>query len=167
MKTAKVYMVRKHSDFEEVKTLCKKYAHEAEEVLIEETVSLPQVWDEALCQRPLDNYIFLFSKGGYDDFGRRKVVAIKCLGKPTLYVEPSGSSYCRYMGVENYDEITLNHKISMPMVYNHAIRVLDRLDRRLSKFNTPAQPLKYKYEINRLAHKLEQMVTKYKSLEQE
>ena len=66
-----------------------------------------------------------------------------------------------------YDEITPNHKISMPMVYNHAMRVLAKLDRRLSRLNTPALPIKYKYEINRLAHKLEQMVAKYKSLEQE
>ena len=101
METVKVYMVRKPSDFEEVKTLCKKYAHEAEEVLIEETINLPLVWYEALYQCPLDNYIFLSGKGGYDGFGHRKVVAIKCLGKPTLYVDPSGSSYCRYMGVEN------------------------------------------------------------------
>ena len=69
--------------------------------------------------------------------------------------------------MKNYNDIPPNYKISMPMVYNHAIRVLDRLDRRLSRLNTPAQPLKYKYEINRLAHKLEQMVAKYKSLEQE
>ena len=64
-----------------------------------------------------------------------------------------------------YKDIPANHKISMPMVYNHAIRVLDRLDRRLSRINTPALPLKYKYEINRLAHKLEQMIAKYKALE--
>ena len=101
MKTVKVYMVRKPSDLDEVKTLCKKYEHEAEDILIEETVYLPLVWYEALCQRPLDNYIFLSGKGGYDDAGHRKVVAIKCDGKPTLYVDPSGSSYCRYMGVEN------------------------------------------------------------------
>ena len=69
--------------------------------------------------------------------------------------------------MKTYDEIMPNHKISMPMVYNHAIGVLDRLDRRLSRLNTPAQPLKYKYEINRLAHKLEQMVAKYKALEKE
>ena len=69
--------------------------------------------------------------------------------------------------MKNYDDIPPNHKISMPMVYNHAIRVLDRLDRRLSRLNTPAQPLKYKYEINRLAHKLEQMIAKYKALEKE
>ena len=53
------------------------------------------------------------------------------------------------------------------MVYNHAVRVLDRLDRRLSRITTPAQPLKYKYEINRLAHKFEQMVARYKLCENE
>ena len=66
-----------------------------------------------------------------------------------------------------YEDIPPNRKISMPMVYNHAIRVLDRLDRRLSRLNTPAQPLKYKYEINRLAHKLEQMGARYKAIEKE
>ena len=69
--------------------------------------------------------------------------------------------------MKNYNDIPPNYKISMPMVYNHAIRVLDRLDRRLSRLNTPARPLKYKYEINRLAHKLEQMVARYKALEKE
>ena len=69
--------------------------------------------------------------------------------------------------MKTYDEIMPNHKISIPMVYNHAVRVLDRLDRRLSRLNTPAQPLKYKYEINRLAHKLEQMGARYKAIEKE
>ena len=69
--------------------------------------------------------------------------------------------------MKNYNDIPPNYKISMPMVYNHAIRVLDRLDRRLSRLNTPAQPLKYKYEINRLAHKLEQMIARYKAIEKE
>lgn len=64
-----------------------------------------------------------------------------------------------------YDEITPNHKISMPMVYNHAMRVLAKLDRRLGRVSAPTQPLKYKHEINRLTHKLEQMAAKYKTLE--
>ena len=69
--------------------------------------------------------------------------------------------------MKTYDEIMPNHKISVPMVYNHAVRVLDRLDRRLSRITTPAQPLKYKYEINRLAHKFEQIVARYKAIEKE
>ena len=63
--------------------------------------------------------------------------------------------------MKTYDEIMPNHKISMPMLYNHAVRVLDRLNRRLSRITTPAQPLKYKYEINRLAHKLEELEERY------
>ena len=66
-----------------------------------------------------------------------------------------------------YKDIPPNHKISMPMVYNHAMRVLTKLDRCLNRLNIPALPIKYKYEINRLAHKLEQMVAKYKAIEKE
>ena len=69
--------------------------------------------------------------------------------------------------MKTYKDIPPNHKISMPMVYNHAMRVLTKLDRRLSRLNTPALPIKYKYEINRLSHKLEQMVSKYKAIEKE
>lgn len=69
--------------------------------------------------------------------------------------------------MKTYKDIPPNHKISMPMVYNHAMRVLTKLDRRLSRLNTPALPIKYKYEINRLAHKLEQMVARYKAIEKE
>lgn len=69
--------------------------------------------------------------------------------------------------MKNYNDIPPNRKISMPMVYNHSIRVLAKLDRRLSRISTPVRPLKYKYEINRLAHKLEQMVARYKTLEKE
>ena len=69
--------------------------------------------------------------------------------------------------MKNYDDIPPNYKICMPMVYNHAMRVLTKLDRRLNRLNTPALPIKHKYEINRLAHKLEQMVAKYKALEKE
>ena len=69
--------------------------------------------------------------------------------------------------MKNYNDIPPNRKISMPMVYNHSMRVLTKLDRRLSRLNTPVLPIKYKYEINRLAHKLEQMVAKYKAIEKE
>ena len=100
MKTVKIYMVRKPSDIDEVMELCRKYAAQAEEVVVAETVELPAVWYDAVCLFPLDDYIFLSGKGGYDDENHRQVIALKCAGRPTLYVAPSGSSYCRYMGVE-------------------------------------------------------------------
>ena len=73
---------------------------QAEDVVVAETVELPAVWYDAVCLFPLDDYIFLSGKGGYDDENHRQVVELKCAGRPTLYVDPSGSSYCRYMGVE-------------------------------------------------------------------
>ena len=100
MKTVKIYMVRKPSDIDEVMELCRRYNAQAEEVTVAETVNLPPVWYDAVCRSPLDDYIFLSGKGGYDDENHRQVVALQCPGKPTLYVDPSGSSYCRYMGIE-------------------------------------------------------------------
>lgn len=100
MKTVKIYMVRKSSDINEVKELCWRYNAQTEEVMVAETVNLPPVWYNAVCRNPLDDYIFLSGKGGYDNENHRQVVALQCPGKPTLYVAPSGSSYCRYMGVE-------------------------------------------------------------------
>ncbi|MBR5129878.1 MAG: hypothetical protein IKV03_01450 [Alphaproteobacteria bacterium] len=96
MKTVKTYMVRKPSDIEEVRNLTQQYAHQAEKVVIAETVHLSPAWYQAVCQQPLDNYIFLSGKGGYNEDNQRQVVA----GQPTLYADPSGSSYCRYLGIE-------------------------------------------------------------------
>ena len=76
MKTVKTYMVRKPSDIEEVRDLTKKYAHQAEEVVIAERVHLSPTWYQAVCQHPLDNYIFLSGKGGYNDDNKRHVVAL-------------------------------------------------------------------------------------------
>lgn len=100
MKTVKTYMVRKPSDISEVRDLTKKYVHQAEEVVIAETIHLSSVWYQAVCQHPLDNYIFLSGKGGYNDDNQRQVVALECDSQPTLYADPSGSSYCRYLGIE-------------------------------------------------------------------
>lgn len=100
MKTVKTYKVRKPSDIEEVRNLTQQYAYQVEEVVIVETVHLSPVWCQAVCQGPLDNYIFLSGKGGYNEDNQRQVVALKCDGQPTLYADPSGSSYCRYLGLE-------------------------------------------------------------------
>ena len=100
MKTVKTYMVRKPSDIEEVRNLTQQYAPLAEEVVVAETVRLSPVWYQAVCQRPLDNYIFLSGKGGYNEDNQRQVIALKCDGQPTLYADPSGSNYCRYLGIE-------------------------------------------------------------------
>jgi hypothetical protein len=100
MKTVKIYMVRKPSDIDEVVELCRCYNNQAEEVTVTETVNLPLVWYDAVCRNPMDNYIFLSGKGGYNDEPHHQVIELKCAGKPSLYVDSSGFSYCRYMGIK-------------------------------------------------------------------
>ncbi len=77
-------MVRKPSDIDEVKELCQRYALQAEEVVIAETVELPAVWYDAVCLCPLDDYIFLAGKGGYDDENHRQVVELRCAGRTKI-----------------------------------------------------------------------------------
>ena len=86
MKTVKIYMVRKPSDINEVKELCRRYNAQAEEVTVTETVNLTPTWYEAVCRAPLDDYIFLSGKGEYNDDNQRHVVALECNGLTTLYV---------------------------------------------------------------------------------
>lgn len=100
MKLAKTYMVRKPMDFKEVVQITKEKQNCLETVRIEETVELSPADYRKVCQNPLKDYEFLKGKGGYDDGFMRKVVEIVCAGKQTLFVDPSGSSYCRYLGLE-------------------------------------------------------------------
>ena len=107
MKTVKTYMVRKPSDIEEVlstsKTIVRDCPFRVEEVLISETINLSREEYKKVCERPLADYEFLTGKGGYDkvdDKEYRKVVELTCEGSLTLYTDPEGSSYCRYLGIK-------------------------------------------------------------------
>lgn len=99
MNTVKTYLVRKPSDLDEVISTTKSHLNDMEEVVITETVELdPQAYQE-LTDHPLRDHEFLKGKGGYNDDGQRTAVAITCKGKQTLIAEPSGSAYCRYLGI--------------------------------------------------------------------
>lgn len=94
----KTYMVRKPSDLEDVLVLTKKYGYLSEEVRIVEKIKLTPEQYEDVCNNPLNDYPFLEGKGGYED-NMHCVIELSCGRKKKLYVDPSGTSYCRYMGV--------------------------------------------------------------------
>lgn len=100
MTTVKTYLVRKPSDLDEVISTTKSHLNDMEDVVITETIELdPKAYKE-LTERPLRDYDFLKGKGGYNDEDQRTVVAITCKGKQTLLADPSGSAYCRYLGIK-------------------------------------------------------------------
>lgn len=100
MKTLKTYLARKPIDIEEVLSLTKKYKAEAETVRVAEMIMLTEAQYNSICQKPLKDYDFLSGKGGYDNDGKRTVVELTCEDKQSLYADPSGSAYCRYLGIE-------------------------------------------------------------------
>ncbi len=102
MKTVKTYLVRKPSDIQEVLSMTARYPEYAELVKITETIKLSKEQYREICKYPLQYYDFLDGKGGYVE-GWRTVVALTCNGKRTLYTDPSGSSYCRYLGIRVKD----------------------------------------------------------------
>ena len=101
MKTVKTYMVRKPSDLDKVKSITRANSDRLETVAVVETIILSLAEYKKVCRNPLNDYDFLKGKGGYcDEHDYRQVVELKAEGQPTLYADPSGSSYCRYLGVE-------------------------------------------------------------------
>lgn len=101
MKTVKTYLVRKPSDLEDVIQMTRKYgSQDSETVVIAETIRLNEQTYKAVVEHPLLDRDFLAGKGGYNDDGMREVIALTCKGHKTLYADPSGSSYCRYLGVK-------------------------------------------------------------------
>lgn len=103
MKTVKTYMIRKPSDLQEVKQLTKSLIKErgvfAEEVKVVEKISLTPEQYKEVCSNPLNDYDFLTGKGGYDENDTREVIELACKGEKSLFADPSGSSYCRYLGI--------------------------------------------------------------------
>jgi hypothetical protein len=49
---------------------------------------------------PLGRRSWLKGRGGWDKNGVRRAIALKCPGRITLYVDPSGYDYGRYVGVK-------------------------------------------------------------------
>ena len=101
-KSFKVKLARKPSDLSEVKNL--DIDHPNEEVKISETIELSEKDYNDFIKHPLRDYDYLKGKGGYDDDGNRTAVAIRSKGKQTLVVDPSGSTYARYMGILYADD---------------------------------------------------------------
>ena len=101
MKTVKTYMVRKPSDLDEVKSTTRANSDKLETVAVTETIKLTPAEYKRVCKHLLADYRFLKGKGGYSsEHEYRQVVEITADGQPTLYADPSGSSYCRYLGME-------------------------------------------------------------------
>ena len=69
-----------------------------ESITIELRKELTAIEYDVFANTLLDNRDWLAGHGGHSN-GKRSVVEVSASGRTTLYVDPSGSSYGRYVGV--------------------------------------------------------------------
>jgi hypothetical protein len=68
-------------------------------VVISETRELTTAEYDVFANTLLQDRDWLAGNGGYPDQTTRHVVEVKAENRKTLYVDPSGSAYGRYVGI--------------------------------------------------------------------
>lgn len=94
-----VRFARKPSDMQEIESTARDEYAEVCECEIAETIALSTPEYDAFTKSFWRDHAWLDGKGGYKNL-RRQVVAVTAPERTTLYVDPSGSAYGRYVGTE-------------------------------------------------------------------
>jgi hypothetical protein len=97
-KTLRVRFTRKPSDIQEVKSAAWNSDAELYESEIAETIVLPVAHYDAFCRLMYKDWDWLAGKGGFKN-KVRQVLEVTAPERETLYVDPSGYSYARYVGI--------------------------------------------------------------------
>lgn len=93
-----VRFTRKPVNLQEVLSVT-PYNNRPEPVVISETRELTTAEYDIFAGTLLQDRDWLAGKGGYHDQTTRRVVEVKAENRKTLYVDPSGSAYGRYVGI--------------------------------------------------------------------
>lgn len=93
-----VRFARKPYRFDEVISAARNTDDLGSRVVIAETIELAADEYDAFTHAPLRDRAWLAGKGGYLNL-KRQVVEVTAPERQTLYVDPSGSAYGRYVGL--------------------------------------------------------------------
>ena len=103
----RVRFTRKPVDLQEV-LAATPYDERPEPVVISETRELTTAEYDVFANTLLQDRDWLAGLGGHAE-GRRRVVAVSAPGRTTVFVDPSGSAYGRYVGIgEETPELASN-----------------------------------------------------------
>lgn len=92
-----VVYARKPVDWHEIESGSRPDCGEAIPTQVAETREMTEAEYNSFIARPLAKREWLAGKGGYQG-NIKQVIALVCPGRETLYVDPSGSDYGRYVG---------------------------------------------------------------------
>lgn len=108
VENVRIRFVRKPADLiEALESL--RMGELATRIAIQARVELSDDQYDEFAKTPLADRDWLTGKGGWDDENLRRVVMITAPDRFTLYADPSGGTYARYLGlaVDENDEVAL------------------------------------------------------------
>ncbi|MDD3183650.1 MAG: hypothetical protein PHD48_12740 [Alphaproteobacteria bacterium] len=138
-----VRFARKPYRFDEVISAARDTDDLGSRVVISETIELTTDEYDAFANAPLRDRAWLAGKGGYFDL-KRQVVEVTAPERQTLYVDPSGSSYGRYVGLRvptpscRYPEV----RVYLSGRDGNAFSILGRCQRAARKAYLPDNAIK-------------------------
>jgi len=94
----RAHFARKPYNIDDVRAQIESRREVPEHIEIEARHELTTQAYDAFCHEPLKDREWLRGKGGWRD-GVRQVVEVTAPGRDTLYIDPSGSAYGRYIGM--------------------------------------------------------------------
>ncbi|MBX9725731.1 MAG: hypothetical protein K2X09_00575 [Rickettsiales bacterium] len=139
-----VRYARKPTDLDEVKSSAKDRSGYAYDTAITETVALTTSEYDAFTRSFLRDYAWLTGKGGVVN-KIHQAVAVTAPERLTLYVNPEGSSYGRYVGLEVPPELVIKHPdvhVRLTGQDGNAFNILGICQRAAKKAHVPAEDIK-------------------------
>lgn len=138
-----VRFARKPCSIEDIEAAGRDYDNRAEAIEITETKSLNAEEYDSFIKNILSDHEWLTGKGGYDN-GLRKAVAITAPDRKTLYADPSGYSYARYVGLQVPDHSTRfpDVRVQLTGMDGNAFNVLGLCRRAAQRAGVPGEQIK-------------------------
>lgn len=130
---------RKPADLHDVKAAMKDLSAEVFECQIAETVELSAGEYDAFTRLMYKNWDWLDGKGGYKN-SIRQVIAVTAPERETLYVDPSGSAYGRYVGIQRVEAPSIKYphvRVQLVGQDGNAFMVLGLCQRAAQKAGLP------------------------------
>jgi hypothetical protein len=139
-----VRYARKPCDLDEVKSAAKDRSGYAFETATTDTVTLTTSEYDAFTRNFMRDYAWLAGKGGVVN-RIHQAVAVTAPDRPTLYVNPEGSSYGRYVGLEVPPEMVIKFPdvhIRLTREDGNAFNILGLCQRAAKRAHVPAEDIK-------------------------
>lgn len=137
-----VRFARKPCDMQEVHATARDKLAHVSECEVAETIELSAAEYDAFTRSLLRDHAWLAGKGGYKN-NRRQAIAVKAEGAVTLYVDPSGSAYGRYVGIAITGAFIKHPDVHVRLVGedSNAFNILGLCQRAAKRARIPAEEI--------------------------